>query len=58
MTSRCLNGRNLRFKYLRWLKAETPVEPANQLSETTKLWSYGNLTTNNSRRLGTITVIT
>jgi hypothetical protein len=57
-TAWCLNGRNLSFKYLRWLKSEKDVEPANQLSSTTRLWTYGNLGTNNSRRLGTITVIT
>lgn len=57
-TGWCLNGRNLKFKYMRWLKALKAVEPANQLATMTRLWTYGQLVSNNRRRLGTITVIT
>jgi hypothetical protein len=57
-TGWCLNGRNLKFKYLRWLKSLKDVEPANQLAKMVRLWTYGQLVSNNRRRLGRITVIT
>jgi hypothetical protein len=57
-TAYCLNGRNLKLKYLAWMEVLKDVEPANALSKVTRIWTYGNLCTNNSRRLGTITVIT
>lgn len=54
----CLNGRNLKFKYLAWMKTLKEVQPGNQLSRVTRIMTYGNLTTNNRRRLGKITLIT
>lgn len=57
-TAWCLQGRNLKFRYLQWMRALKPVQPANQLAEFVRCLTIGNLTVNNSRRLGTITVIT
>ena len=57
-TGYCLNSRNLKFRYLQWAKADAPIEPSNQTAEVVKVYTAGNLSINNPRRLGVITVIT
>jgi hypothetical protein len=57
-TAFCLNSRNLKFRYLLWAKADAPVDPANQTASIVKVYTAGNLSINNPRRLGVITVIT
>lgn len=56
-TGFCLNGRNLKFRYMQWMKAFPPTDPANQTAEIVKIYTSGNMTTNNPRRLGVITSI-
>jgi hypothetical protein len=57
-TMYCLNGRNLKFRYLRWAKAEPAIRPANQTAEVVQVYTAGNFSINNPRRLGVITVLT
>lgn len=52
-----LNDRNLFFRYLRWMTPYPGVDPANQLTEVVKIATFGQMTTNNPRRLGVITAI-
>lgn len=52
-----LNGRNLKFRYLTWMKTFPPVDPANQFADITKVLTQGNMSINNPRRLGVITFI-
>lgn len=54
------NNKNLKFVYLSggWMKMYPKVDPANQLSNVHKVATFGNLGTNNSRRLGVVTAIT
>lgn len=53
------NNRNLKFVYLSggWMKMYPKVDPSNQLSNVHKVATFGNLGTNNSRRLGVVTAI-
>lgn len=55
-----VNPKFLKFVYLKgaWMKMKDPIEPANQLSIVYRLFTMGNLTTNNSRRLGVVYDIT
>jgi hypothetical protein len=57
---RFLNKKALKLCYLQgaWMKMETPIEPANQLISATKVFTFGNLTTNGSRYLGVVSGIT
>ncbi len=57
-TGYALNDRNIFFRYLEWMKAFAPVDPANQLTEVVKILTIGQMTINNPRRLGVITSIT
>lgn len=54
------NNRALKFVYLKggWMKMYPKLEPSNQLTNVHKVATFGNLTTNNSRRLGVVTAIT
>ena len=58
-TAYCLNSRNLKFNYPsgRWMKVFPAVTPANQTAEIVKMLVIGNMSINNPRRLGVITVI-
>lgn len=55
-----VNPKFLKFVYLRgaWMKMKDAVEPANQLSIVHRMFTMGNLATNNSRRLGVVYDIT
>ena len=55
-----VNPKFLKFVYLKggWMKMYDKVDPANQLSNVHKVATFGNLGTNNSRRLGVVTAIT
>lgn len=55
-----LNPKWLKFVYLAggWMKMYPAVDPANQLANVHKLATFGNMGTNNSRRLGVVTAIT
>lgn len=55
-----LNSKYLKFCYLAggWMKMYPKVDPANQLANVHKVATFGNLATNNSRRLGVVTAIT
>ena len=55
-----INNKNLKFAYLAggWMKMYPQVDPANQLANVHKVATFGNLCTNNSRRLGVVTAIT
>lgn len=57
-TMYCLNPKFLKFRYLLWAKAEPAIRPANQTAEVVQVYTAGNLSINNPRRLGVITVIT
>ena len=50
------NPKNLKFVYLQggWMKMYPEVDPANMLSNVHKVATFGNLGTNNSRRLGVV----
>ena len=54
------NPKNLKFVYLQggWMKMYPEVDPANMLSNVHKVATFGNLGTNNSRRLGVVYTIT
>lgn len=56
-TAFALNDRNLFFRYLKWMEAFPPVDPANQMIEVVKIMTIGQMTINNPRRLGVITAI-
>lgn len=47
-----LNSANLKFNYLQFAKASPSIEPANQFAEVVKVLTIGNMSINNSRRLG------
>ncbi|MPZ20140.1 MAG: phage major capsid protein [Luteitalea sp.] len=51
-----VNPKFLKFVYLKgaWMKLKPRVEPANQLAVVSRLFTIGNLATNNSRRLGVV----
>lgn len=53
-----LNRRNLFIRYLLWMKAFPPVDPANQLADIVKIATFCNLCSDNPRRLGVVTSIT
>lgn len=55
-----VNPKFLKFVYLKggWMKMYEKVDPANQLSNVHKVATFGNLGTNNSRRLGVVSGIT
>ena len=55
-----LNPKFLKFAYLKggWMKMYPEVDPANQLSNVHKVATFGNMGTNNSRRLGVVSAIT
>lgn len=54
------NNRNLKFAYLQggWMKMYPKVDPANQLANVHKVATFGNMGTNNSRRLGVVSGVT
>lgn len=54
------NNKNLKFYYLKggWMKMYPEVDPANQLANVHKVATFGNMGTNNSRRLGVVSGIT
>lgn len=54
------NNQALKFVYLSggWMKMYPKVDPANQLANVHKVATFGNLGTNQSRRLGVVTAIT
>lgn len=54
------NPKYLKFMYLKggWMKMYPGVDPANQLSNIHKSATFGNMGTNNSRRLGVVSSIT
>jgi len=58
--ARFLNPKALKFMYLKgaWLKMEPPVDPSNQLTSVTRVYTFGNLGTNGSRYLGVVSGIT
>lgn len=51
-----LNPKFLKLVYLKgaWMKMKSPIEPANQLSQVYRLFTMGNMGTNQSRRLGVV----
>lgn len=51
-----LNSEVLKFTYLKggWMKMKDPVEPANALTTTYRIATFGNLGTNGSRHLGVV----
>lgn len=51
-----LNSEVLKFTYLKggWMKMKDPVEPANQLTTTYRIATFGNLGTSASRHLGVV----
>ena|SRR5437667_2127875 len=55
-----INNKNLKFRYLAggWMKMYPAVDPANQLANVHKAATFGNVSTNNSRRLGVVSAIT
>jgi len=53
-----LNRRNLFIRYMLWMKAFPPVNPANQFADVVKILSIFNLVSDNPRRLGVVTAIT
>lgn len=55
-----VNNKFLKLAYLKgaWMKMKGPIEPNNQLVETTKVFTFGNLCTSASRHLGTVNGIT
>lgn len=54
------NNKNLKMCYLSggWMKMYDKVDPANQLANVHKVATFGNMGTNNSRRLGVVSAIT
>lgn len=54
------NPKFLKLAYLKggWMKMYPQVDPANQLSNVHKVATFGNMGTNQSRRLGVVTAIT
>jgi hypothetical protein len=54
------NPKFLKLIYLKgaWMKMKDRIEPANQLAVIQRVFTVGNLATNNSRRLGVVTAIT
>lgn len=50
----------LKLIYLKgaWMKMKDRIEPANQLASIQRVFTVGNLATNNSRRLGVVSAIT
>lgn len=54
------NNKNLKFAYLAggWMKMYPKVDPANQLSNVHKVATFGNLASNNRRRLGVVSATT
>lgn len=56
---RMANEKNLKLRYLKggWNKMDPAVNPANQLANVHKVSCFGNLCTNNSRRLGVVSSI-
>ena len=54
------NPKFLKFMYLAggWMKMYPAVDPANQLSNVHKSATFGNMGTNNSRRIGVVSAIT
>jgi hypothetical protein len=55
-----VNNRFLKLCYLKggWMKMDGPISPNNQLVQTYKIKTFGNLTTSASRHLGVVTAIT
>jgi hypothetical protein len=53
-----LNNRNLKFIYMQWMKGEPAVRPTDGFWDVFKVLTIGNLITDNSRRLGVVSVIT
>jgi hypothetical protein len=55
-----VNPKFLKLAYLKgaWMKMKSPIEPANQLSQVYRLFTMGNMGTNQSRRLGVVYDIT
>lgn len=53
-----LNRRNLFIRYMLWMKAYPPVNPADQFVDVVKVYTIFNLCSDNPRRLGVITGIT
>lgn len=55
-----LNPKWLKFVYLAggWMKMYPAVDPANQLANVHKMATFGNMGTNNARRLGVVSGIT
>lgn len=53
------NTKNMKYNYPKggWMKSFPPVTPANQTAEIVKLVCVGNMSTNNSRRLGVVSGI-
>lgn len=56
--ARFINNKNLKFRYLRWMKMNPAVDPSNQLSNVHKLSTFGNMTANARRHLGVVSAIT
>jgi hypothetical protein len=56
--ARFINNKFLKVEYLRWMKLNPAVDPANQLSNVHKLSTFCNLVTNASRHLGVVSAIT
>jgi hypothetical protein len=56
-TAYILNGRNLKFVYMQWMKGEAAVRPADAFYDVMKVLTIGALITDNSRRLGVVTTI-
>ena len=57
-TTYLLNNRNLKLVYASWMKFFPNVTPTNQFISVGKVWTSGNLVSDNPRRLGVVTVIT
>jgi hypothetical protein len=53
-----LNRRNLFIRWMYWMKAYPPVNPANQFADVVKILNVFNLCSDNPRRLGAVTAIT
>jgi len=58
--ARFLNPKVLKFMYLAgaWLKMQPAVNPANQLAEVHKCFTFGNMGTSGSKYLGVVSAIT
>ena len=55
---RFLNPKFLKLCYLTWMKMLEPVEPANALTRTYRVQTFGNLLTDGSKYLGVVSAIT